>query len=650
MIDMIKRPFLIFISMVFISTRLLYAADTYTPNLRLTRPGRGSPPWVGKLDHNFSVIDAHVGNLNHAIDDLPEIEAHSSTFNSTTGVSISLSKTVDAIGEYSVDVTPTSRSSAIGDIWVVKSTSSFSVYCSESNTSDTFEAVIYYKGDVSSYGGSIYRRYYVSPSTSITDHSVTDASGSLAYVLNAMSGTSGIIEFPGNRTYTLTAHSVTIPAGIALFFQPDAKIEIGSGLTLTITDSSAIFAGTGQQIFEGDGDVRFTHGGAVWGNWFGMVGDDSTDSTDAWDMWLDSLFYSNSHGRLRKGIYLVASTKTLTGDSGNGYGKYFGIQGDVSGAIEDDGCVIKWAGTDDSANFILKLVGICRANFRDIVFNGDNKAGIDLWIEYFGSTDQYAPDRWRFDCVSFFDAKGGAHAHPQSGWTDVSGAAGLYIGGSHNCSMFVFTNCLFHRGTSALHISNPNAVSHSFIGCSFAYAMNGICVSGGGGFGLSSCAFGANYTADINLSIHADISIRDCWTEQSNMFLTTDNRGQTSSVTIEGCFVTSFPYDFYRRGYRTQPDANDLQNVAIKWNRPYATLALIGNRFYDPSFEDHIVRVWSSSSGGDNIINIGSIASYNEAAGGKNQTRRIVYTGTYADTPCSGGCQEQQVVRSATNH
>lgn len=175
-----------------------------------------------------------MGHLNNAIDALLEIEAHSGTFNSTTGVSISLSKTVDAISEYSV-----------------------------------------------------------------TDHSATGASGSLADVLNAMRGTSGIIEFPGNRTYTLTARSITIPAGVALFFQPGAKIDIGYGLTLTITDSSAIVADTGQQIFDGDGDVRFTHGGAVWGNWFGMVGDDSTDSTDAWDIRMqpvDGILPVTGHG------------------------------------------------------------------------------------------------------------------------------------------------------------------------------------------------------------------------------------------------------------------------------------------------------------------------------------------------------------------
>lgn len=250
---------------------------TTTPNIGLSKPIRGSQRWDTHINANSDNIDTHIGGLNNAIDDLPEVERHAGIFNSSTGAVVSLSKTVGAVNEYGIEIVPTSRAAAIGDIWVTKGTSSFTVHCSGGNTADTFEAVIFHTGDMTSYGGSMYRRYYVSPSTSITDHSVVATVGSLAYILNAMSGTSGIIELPGNRTYTLTANDVTIPAGIRLLPQPGAVISIASGKTLTINGT---LEAARQKVFSGDGDVVFGAGSVEWAfpEWFGAIADGTTDS------------------------------------------------------------------------------------------------------------------------------------------------------------------------------------------------------------------------------------------------------------------------------------------------------------------------------------------------------------------------------------
>lgn len=247
-----------------------------TPNIGLAKPIRGSQRWDININANSDNIDTHIGGLNNNIDDLPEVERHAGTFNASTGTVVTLSKTVDAVNEYGVEIVPTSRAAAIGDVWVTKGTSSFTVHCSGSNTSDTFEAIVFHTGDMTSYGGSMYRRYYVSPSTSITDHSVASTVGSLAYILNQMSGTSGIVELPGNRIYTLTANDVTIPAGIRLLPQPGAVISIASGKTLTVNGS--ISAGA-HQIFSGSGTLVFGTGSIekAYVQWTGALGDGSTD-------------------------------------------------------------------------------------------------------------------------------------------------------------------------------------------------------------------------------------------------------------------------------------------------------------------------------------------------------------------------------------
>jgi len=228
-----------------------------TTNLDLERPDKGDAEWHTSLNSNMYKIDTTVGSNTSSISDMPQVYIETGTFNYTTGDVITLPVSVDAINEYNVSVIATTRDNPIGDIYVTKTTSNFTVHCSSNNTGDTFVAVIYYIGDIASYGGSIYRRWYVSPDASITDHSVAATVGSLAWIVAQISTNQAVVELPANRTYTLTANSVTLGTNIELIRRRGAIISVASGKTLTINGSMSMGI---YPAFTGDGTVVFGPG------------------------------------------------------------------------------------------------------------------------------------------------------------------------------------------------------------------------------------------------------------------------------------------------------------------------------------------------------------------------------------------------------
>lgn len=65
-------------------------------------------------------------------------------FNSVAGVSISLPTAVSSVDDYQVIITQNADSGFIGDIWVEKTTSGFTVYNSGSEDSAEFTYIIIY--------------------------------------------------------------------------------------------------------------------------------------------------------------------------------------------------------------------------------------------------------------------------------------------------------------------------------------------------------------------------------------------------------------------------------------------------------------------------------------------------------------------------
>lgn len=221
-----KRKFLIAaIISFFIAGLAAYGlCSSETTNLGLTKPTKGDRNWGATVNNNMDLLDAAYGNYQTTADDLPQVYVYSDTFNSTTGRTITLPNAVGAVTEYSVSITPTTRDGAIGDIYVTKTTTNFVVKCVEANTTDTFAAVVYYTGDASQYGGSIYRRWYVSPDSSITDHGNASTTGSLAWVAAQISTSPAVIEAPGNKGYQLK-QDLTLASNISYQPQPGAIID-----------------------------------------------------------------------------------------------------------------------------------------------------------------------------------------------------------------------------------------------------------------------------------------------------------------------------------------------------------------------------------------------------------------------------------------
>lgn len=66
----------------------------------------------------------------------------SSKFNSIAGVTISLAVPVVTVSDYEVTITPQADSGFIGDVWVDKATTGFSVYNSGSDDSTAFSYIV----------------------------------------------------------------------------------------------------------------------------------------------------------------------------------------------------------------------------------------------------------------------------------------------------------------------------------------------------------------------------------------------------------------------------------------------------------------------------------------------------------------------------
>jgi len=464
---------------------------TNTANLDLERPDRGDPDWDTSLNSNMTKLDTGYGNNIASIADIPEVYIETGTFNYTSGDVITLPKSVSAVNEYSVGIIATSRAGAIGDIYVTKGLSSFTVYCSSSNTTDTFSAIIHYIGDVASYGGSIYRRWYVSPDASITDHSDNSDIGSLAWVIAQIGASPATIELPGNKTYTLTAYNVTIGSHIKLIIQSGA--EFGGVKTLTFDRPAQFIYNSGQQIFGSSLTVVFSNGGDVYPEWWGA--NTTPGTTDMTNM-IQSAINSIPTGEIRfnKEIYLISSPIIpKTGVSFVGSKESSIIK--LANNSDDD--MVDFTGTDTD-------VGFYNITFDN---NGINQSRSDSTNTIHASTQvkRLTVKNCTFKNSAYNAIRmGGGLAHEEiivSGnrFIDYYGGSGVNFWGVHNG--IITDNILDNSGIAPA--TSGNAISVGNISTDVTVSGNLITMadSGAASFGIETGATGTTRISIVGNTI-----------------------------------------------------------------------------------------------------------------------------------------------------
>lgn len=283
----------------------LALAASYTTYHHLTKPDRGDSGWHTRIDENFDTIDAALNTTSTALNaeiatraaadadiytyvllkygdlvarmgNLPEVYITTGTFNGPTGTVITLPTEVSAVSEYAVAVEATSRAGAIGDIYVTQGLDNATIHCVESNTTDTFKAIVIYSDDQNVYGTAINRKWYVSPLAGITDHCDNTTEGSLHWVSDQIGDYYATIELPGNHIYDITT-SCSIPATHQLLFQNGAVLKPTAGDTVTFDRPEQLVAAPTQQIFDGDGAITFTNPGMVYVDWRGSPASAAVD-------------------------------------------------------------------------------------------------------------------------------------------------------------------------------------------------------------------------------------------------------------------------------------------------------------------------------------------------------------------------------------
>ena len=378
-----------------------------TANLDLERPDKGDPDWDISLNSNMTKLDTGYGNNVASIADLPEVYIETGTFNHDVGDVITLPKSVDAINEYNVTITPTTGAGIdIGFIYVTKAVDTFTVYCTGNNHTDTYSATIYYIGDVASYGGSIYRRWYVSPDATITDHGDDTDVGSFAWVLDQIGATAATVEFPGNKAYVIST-SIVSPANIDLIFQNEAVLtDDGSNADLTI--SGTIRAGN-YQVFN-------------WGNGSGSVS--IADHCES--IWFDGSDIDQVLNSGAKTIHINSMTHTLTATGSLSSGQV--IYGNGNASLINLGANISALTIDGLSNVLIKDFKI---DGKKVTYTTDSNIGITSLANGTGSS------HIRIEGMNIVDMAGG-------------GIQFLAQTGSHSENITIVGNTIEDPGASGI--------------------------------------------------------------------------------------------------------------------------------------------------------------------------------------------------------
>lgn len=270
-------------------------------------------------------------------------------------------------------------------------------------------------------------QWYVSASSSITDHGVASGvnytAGNLKFIIDTCGANYHTVELPGNTSYPILTN-LTVPANIVLDIKNGALLSPGAGVTLTIESPANIIAGRNQQIFSGNGSIVFTQtDGDVYLEYWGRNSDPGTtdmssEFTKANATSCDIVLNNTSY--YLPGAFSISSN--LKGKNGTIIKVSSTTQMTLASGIKIENIIFECNSTDIAEKMVYVPEGSDNVKISNCVFQNANgtAAGTDrvypIWVEL-DDVENLLIEGCVFDNISSVDDDG------------VVGAGGGFAGG-----------------------------------------------------------------------------------------------------------------------------------------------------------------------------------------------------------------------------
>lgn len=350
----------------------------------------------------------------------------------------------------------------------------------------------------------------------------------LAAAVTAIGATPGTLKvatpsFPNGA-------SCTVPATLPIEFVGNGSLALTTGHTVTIQSDTSNWPI--KKIFfnatAGQGEILFTsnrRGASICPLWWGGAGDDSTDSTAAIQAALHITEHNGSLSAARyflpDGIYRVTGL-TYRGN----FTHAFKWEGVMSGAGLS-GTIIKYTGS--SGGTLFQMLGATDCHVKHVAFNGNALAKYGVLLDYDSSRSMSS-----FNCVL---------DNIQVGGCTGTDSACIVLGTSNFASA---EHTLIHPvvvghstpGTTyygILNAGSSNAKNYRIKTGSVNGFRYGISLGNSGYHKIDSVSFGGQTVADI-VAKNAQLTVRDCGSEGSAMFVSDEGGNVTGNLLIEGCY------------------------------------------------------------------------------------------------------------------
>jgi len=294
----------VFLVFMFVSN---VSAITYTSNYSLGLPARGEV-WLTPWNTNFTTIDTILGQA-------AKVYEMTGTFNGPTGRVITLPVAVDAVSDYTIAITPNPKATgAVGDVSVVQGLTTFTVYCSQANTTDTFEASVIYVGTAGAFTDPAAQVCLVTTEAEMVSSDASTTTCDEWWLAGSFTLTAArIITKPmyplkGNKITTTPTNTLTFAAGSHFPPEVDWPVFVSLPREVTFADQVTIHP----NVFAADDGF-----------------DGTEDDANAWQCVLDA-FPATGGKVVHDGVSVVASD--LIWPNNGTYGYPILVEGNITEA------------------------------------------------------------------------------------------------------------------------------------------------------------------------------------------------------------------------------------------------------------------------------------------------------------------------------